>query len=118
MYNGNFTLILIVYNGLECELMLELMNEFAIHVNVTWGREAAIKVHCSTGQVCDGYLDPRSDEPINFNFLPVSGIPYSLSLKRQLFFIDHVIFKHRHSHTLLWECFHILFRSQISYRYC
>ena len=28
----------------ECELMLDLMNAFATHVNVTWGREAAIKV--------------------------------------------------------------------------
>jgi hypothetical protein len=31
--------------------MLELMNEFAEYVNGTWGREAGIKVHCSTGQV-------------------------------------------------------------------
>jgi hypothetical protein len=61
--------------------MLELMNEFAIHVNVTWGREAAIKVHCSTGQICDGYLDPRSDEPINFNFLPVSEFYFGMKLK-------------------------------------
>jgi hypothetical protein len=50
--------------------MVDLMNAFAIHVNVTWGREAGIKVHCSTGQKCDGFLDPRTDEPINFNFLP------------------------------------------------
>ena len=78
LFNNNLSLILSVYYGTECELMLELMNEFAIHVNVTWGREAAIKVHCSTGQVCDGYLDPRSDEPINFNFLPVSGIHLSI----------------------------------------
>lgn len=28
----------------ECELMLELMNEFAQAVNETWGREAGIKV--------------------------------------------------------------------------
>ena len=35
----------------ECDLMLELMNEFAEYVNGTWGREAGIKVHCSTGQV-------------------------------------------------------------------
>jgi hypothetical protein len=28
----------------ECDHMLELMNIFAEHVNVTWGREAAIKV--------------------------------------------------------------------------
>jgi hypothetical protein len=32
-------------------LMLDLLNEYAMYVNITWGREAAVKVHCSTGQV-------------------------------------------------------------------
>ena len=32
-------------------LMLDLLNEYATYVNITWGREAAVKVHCSTGQV-------------------------------------------------------------------
>ena len=32
----------------ECDLMLDLMNDFAEYVNGTWGREAGIKVHCST----------------------------------------------------------------------
>lgn len=54
----------------ECDLMLDLLNAFAKHVNGTWGREAAIKVHCSTGQKCESVLDPRSGDPINFNFLP------------------------------------------------
>lgn len=54
----------------ECDLMLDLMNVFAEHVNVTWGREAGIKVHCSTGQTCENFLDPRTGDPINFNFLP------------------------------------------------
>jgi hypothetical protein len=31
----------------ECDHMVELMNVFAEHVNVTWGREAAIKVKCT-----------------------------------------------------------------------
>ena len=31
--------------------MLDLLNAYATYVNVTWGREAAVKVHCSTGQV-------------------------------------------------------------------
>lgn len=54
----------------ECSLMLELMNEFANYANGTWGREAAIKVHCSTGQTCgEPYLDPITGDPINFNFL-------------------------------------------------
>jgi hypothetical protein len=44
----------------------------------TWSREAVTKVHCSTDQICpdtdeNGQLlfpDPRTGEPINFNFLP------------------------------------------------
>jgi hypothetical protein len=54
----------------ECELMLDLLNAFAKHVNGSWGREAAIKVHCSTGQHCENYLDPRTGDLLNFNFLP------------------------------------------------
>ena len=39
------------FNHPECDLMLDLLNEYARYVNRTWGREAAVKVHCSTGQV-------------------------------------------------------------------
>ena len=47
--------------------MLELMNEFAEYVNGTWGREAGIKVHCSTGQVrnMDRQGQARQDVEIN-----------------------------------------------------
>lgn len=50
--------------------MVDLMDTFADYVNNTWGREAGIKVHCSTGQTCDQYLDPETGAPTNFNFLP------------------------------------------------
>ena len=53
----------------DCSLMLDQLNAFSFYVNNTWGREAAVKVHCSTKQVCSEYLDPRTGEPINFNFL-------------------------------------------------
>lgn len=59
----------------ECDLMLDLLNEYARYVNVTWGREAAVKVHCSTGQTCDQFPDPRTGEPVNFNFLPMFAVP-------------------------------------------
>ena len=59
----------------ECDLMLDLINEFASYTNVTWGREAGIKVHCSTGQKCSDFLDPRTGNPINFNFLPTFAHP-------------------------------------------
>ena len=59
----------------DCGLMLDLMNEYARYVSHVWGREAGIKVHCSTGQVCEQYPDPRTGEPINFNFLPTYAIP-------------------------------------------
>lgn len=52
----------------ECSLMLALINEFAEYVNGSWGREAAIKVHCSTGQVCQDFRDEETGEPVNFNF--------------------------------------------------
>lgn len=59
----------------DCSLMLDLLNAFAIYVNETWGREAAVKVHCSTKQTCSEYLDPRTNEPINFNFLTYYAHP-------------------------------------------
>eukprot|EP00981_Chlorochromonas_danica_P003550 scaffold659_cov192-Ochromonas_danica.AAC.63 len=59
----------------ECGLMVDLMNLFAEYVNGTWGREAAIKVHCSTGQTCETFLDPRTGDPANFNFLPTFAHP-------------------------------------------
>jgi hypothetical protein len=34
-----------------------------------------IQVHCSTGQTCEDYPDPRTGEPINFNFLPTYTHP-------------------------------------------
>ena len=30
-----------------------------------------IKVHCSTGQVCEDFPDPITGDPVNFNFLPM-----------------------------------------------
>lgn len=54
----------------ECGLMLQLINEFAEYANGTWGREAAIKVHCSTGQHCKSHFYPGTSKPLNFNFLP------------------------------------------------
>lgn len=59
----------------ECGLMVDLMNAFAMYVNGTWGREAAIKVHCSTGQKCSEFPDPRTGDPMNFNFLPTFTHP-------------------------------------------
>ena len=55
--------------------MVDLMNAFTEHVNGTWGREAGIKVHCSTGQFCKDFPDPRTGKPINFNFLPTHTHP-------------------------------------------
>ena len=59
------------FHAPECELMLGLLNEDSHeHVNETWGREAGVKVHCSTGQRCEEYDDPITGDPLNFNFLP------------------------------------------------
>ncbi len=51
--------------------MLAWMNEVAKHLDEKHGgKRAFIKVHCSTGQVADGYPDPVTGKPINFNMLP------------------------------------------------
>jgi hypothetical protein len=51
--------------------MLAWMNEVAKHLDEQHGGvRAYIKVHCSTGQTADGYPDPETGQPINFNMLP------------------------------------------------
>lgn len=52
------------------ERMLAWMNEVARHVDETWGGEASIKIHCSTGQTAEPFLDEEAGEPLNFNHLP------------------------------------------------
>ncbi len=51
-------------------LMLDLLNTFAERANGTWGKEATVKVHCSSHQFCKHFTDPRTGSPLNFNFLP------------------------------------------------
>jgi len=63
------------FNHPDCRLMLDLMDEFADYVNHTWGRSAFVKVHCSTGQVCEDFPDPRTGEAVNFNFLTMFASP-------------------------------------------
>jgi hypothetical protein len=55
----------------NCTLMLDLMNYLAEYSMGTYNAPTYIKCHCSTGQVCRDYPDPRTGEPINFNFLPM-----------------------------------------------
>jgi len=51
--------------------MLAWMNEVARHLDENHGgKRAFIKVHCSAGQVAEGYADPVTGKPINFNMLP------------------------------------------------
>lgn len=62
----------------SCDLMLELFEIYTNQVTNKWKREALTKVHCSTDLTCTDvdangewkYPDPRTGEPINFNFLP------------------------------------------------
>jgi hypothetical protein len=49
---------------------LAWMNEAASYAATAHGARSYIKAHCSTGQVANGYPDPVSGAPINFNFLP------------------------------------------------
>lgn len=54
-----------------CLAELDLMNYTAYYASETYGMRSYIKVHCSTDQTCPDIPDPRTGEPINFNFLPV-----------------------------------------------
>mmetsp|Transcript_23430 Transcript_23430/g.34391 ORF Transcript_23430/g.34391 Transcript_23430/m.34391 type:complete len:824 (-) Transcript_23430:274-2745(-) len=62
----------------SCDTMLQLFEVYTSRVTTHWKREALTKVHCSTDQYCEDvnengelkYPDPRTGEPINFNFLP------------------------------------------------
>jgi len=50
--------------------MLEWMNELCRHSEDVHGKRAFIKIHASTGQVAENHPDPRTGQPMNFNFLP------------------------------------------------
>lgn len=56
--------------------MLSWMNEVARHLDEAHDHApATIKIHCSTGQVADGYTDPGTNTPTNFNMLPRHADP-------------------------------------------
>jgi len=63
------------FSAPDDKLMLRLLDAFASHVNGTWGKEATVKVHCSSNQFCKHFKDPRTDTPLNFNFLPTYAGP-------------------------------------------
>jgi hypothetical protein len=50
--------------------MLAWMNELARHVAERHHKPTYVKLHCSTGQKADGFVDPATGLPINFNYLP------------------------------------------------
>jgi hypothetical protein len=54
--------------------MLQLMNELADYAHNTHNISVLIKCHCSAGQQCTDYTDPRdptNSTKLNFNFLPM-----------------------------------------------
>ena len=53
-------------------VMLQLINALA-EAGQAGGLPTYIKCHCSAGQSCDdaGYVDPRTNSSLNFNFLPM-----------------------------------------------
>lgn len=50
--------------------MLTWMNELARHVGEKHGKPSYVKLHCSTGQKAEGFVDPTTGLPINYNYLP------------------------------------------------
>ncbi|KAA0167978.1 hypothetical protein FNF27_07225 [Cafeteria roenbergensis] len=58
-----------------CDVMLALLNFTADYASDAYGMPAYVKAHCSTGQSCPNFTDPRTGQPIDFNFLPALGSP-------------------------------------------
>ncbi|MBU1431575.1 hypothetical protein KKF91_13615 [Myxococcota bacterium] len=50
--------------------MLAWMDTLAAHLDEAHGKPAYIKIHASTGQAAEGFEDPETGAPLNFNFLP------------------------------------------------
>ena len=50
--------------------MLAWMNEVASYLDTQYNAGAYIKVHTSTGQEVEGFVDEETQENLNFNFLP------------------------------------------------
>jgi hypothetical protein len=50
--------------------MLGWMNDLTERVADVHGKPTYVKLHCSTGQVADDFIDPSTGAPINFNYLP------------------------------------------------
>lgn len=59
----------------NCTTMLSWMNEMTSYLADKYDKEAFIKVHISTGQVCEEFQDPNTGQPLNFNFLPIFADP-------------------------------------------
>jgi hypothetical protein len=54
-----------------CGTMLDYMNYLTAYAGAAHGIPVFIKAHCSTGQSCPTHNDPRTQQPVNFNFLPM-----------------------------------------------
>jgi hypothetical protein len=54
----------------EDQRMLDWMNALARRSSEAHGKPTYVKIHASTGQFAQGFPDPRTGQPINFNFLP------------------------------------------------
>jgi hypothetical protein len=55
----------------EADRMLAWMNELSRYLDEAYpGRQALVKLHCSTGQPLDGYPDPDTGAPLDVNLLP------------------------------------------------
>lgn len=52
------------------ERMLAWMDELASYATGVHGKPTYIKIHASTGQAAENFIDPRTGQPANFNFLP------------------------------------------------
>lgn len=54
----------------DSQRMLDWMDEATAHLAGAWGAPLYIKIHVSTGQDAEGFTDPQTGGPLNYNFLP------------------------------------------------
>ncbi|MCA9660177.1 MAG: hypothetical protein KC486_17665, partial [Myxococcales bacterium] len=58
------------FTSVDDVTMLAWMDALAAYMDEAHDREALIKIHISSGQTVDNFVDPIKQEPLNFNFLP------------------------------------------------
>jgi hypothetical protein len=58
------------FTKLDPKRTVDWLDNISAHIKKSYDKELHVKIHVSSGQTAEGFNDPRSGEPINYNFLP------------------------------------------------